>query len=79
MGFARTVVAVMFLCVLGFYLSSIGELTDEAKWGSVALMGILAFGWINLGTAESGRQMAASIILLSVIECHGEGIFRYGD
>jgi len=44
-------VAVMFLCVLGFYLSSIGELTDEAKWGSVALMGILAFGWINLGTA----------------------------
>lgn len=51
MGFARTVVAVMFLCVLGFYLSSIGELTDEAKWGSVALMGILAFGWINLGTA----------------------------
>jgi len=51
MGFARTVVAVMFLCVLGFYLSSVGELTDEAKWGSVALMGILAFGWINLGTA----------------------------
>lgn len=50
MGFARTVVAVMFLCVLGFYLSSVGELTDEAKWGSVALMGILAFGWINLGT-----------------------------
>lgn len=50
MGFARTVVAVMFLCVLGFYLSSVGELTDEAKWGSVVLMGILAFGWINLGT-----------------------------
>jgi len=36
---------------LGFYLSAVGELTDEAKWGSVALMGILAFGWINLGTA----------------------------
>jgi len=44
-------VAVMFLSVLGFYLSAVGELTDEAKWGSVALMGILAFGWINLGTA----------------------------
>ena len=42
--------AVMFLCVLGFYLSSVGELTDEAKWGAVVLMGILAFGWINLGT-----------------------------
>ena len=51
MGFGRTVVAVMFLSVLGFYLSSVGELTDEAKWGSVALMGILAFGWINLGAA----------------------------
>ena len=40
--------AVMFVSVLGFYLSSVGELTDEAKWGSVALMGVLAFGWINL-------------------------------
>ncbi|MDG1552901.1 MAG: hypothetical protein P8Q87_05160, partial [Candidatus Poseidonia sp.] len=58
MGFARTVVAVMFLCVLGFYLSSVGELTDEAKWGSVALMGILAFGWINLGTVPQ-KSVAA--------------------
>ena len=51
MGFARAVVAVMFICVLGFYLSAVGELTDEAKWGAVALMGVLAFGWINLGAA----------------------------
>lgn len=59
MGFARTVVAVMFVSVLGFYLSSVGELTDEAKWGSVALMGVLAFGWINLGAAPR-KAVAAS-------------------
>ncbi len=56
MGFARAVVAVMFISVLGFYLSAVGELTDEAKWGAVALMGVLAFGWINLGAAP--RQTA---------------------
>ena len=51
--------AVMFVSVLGFYLSSVGELTDEAKWGSVALMGVLAFGWINLGAAPR-KAVAAS-------------------
>jgi hypothetical protein len=49
MGFARTTVGVLFISVLGFYLSTVGQLTDQAKWGFVAAMGLLAFLWINLG------------------------------
>ena len=49
MGFARTAVGVLFISVLGFYLSTVGQLTDQAKWGFVAAMGLLAFLWINLG------------------------------
>ena len=49
MGFARTTVGVLFISVLGFYLSTVGQLTDQAKWGFVAAMALLAFLWINLG------------------------------
>ena len=49
MGFARTAVGVLFLSVLVFYLATVGQLTDEAKWGFVGAMGVLAFLWINLG------------------------------
>ena len=49
MGFARTTVGVLFISVLGFYLSTVGQLTDQAKWGFVAAMGLLAFLWLNLG------------------------------
>ncbi len=56
MGFARTAVGVLFISVLGFYLSTVGQLTDQAKWGFVAAMGLLAFLWINLG----GRAQPAS-------------------
>lgn len=49
MGFARTTVGVLFISVLVFYLSTVGQLTDQAKWGFVAAMGLLAFLWINLG------------------------------
>ena len=49
MGFARTAVGVLFITVLGFYLSTVGQLTDQAKWGFVAAMALLAFLWINLG------------------------------
>ena len=49
MGFARTAVGVLFISVLVFYLSTVGQLTDEAKWGFVGAMAALAFLWINLG------------------------------
>ena len=49
MGFARTAVGVLFISVLVFYLSTVGQLTDEAKWGFVGAMAVLAFLWINLG------------------------------
>ena len=49
MGFARTAVGVLFLSVLVFYLATVGPRTDEAKWGFVGAMGVLAFLWINLG------------------------------
>ncbi len=52
MGFARTAVGVLFLSVLVFYLATVGQLTDEAKWGFVGAMGVLAFLWINLGTTS---------------------------
>jgi len=53
MGFARNVVAVAFLSLLAFYLSSVGQLTDEAKWGFVGLLGLLAFAWVSLGDAPA--------------------------
>ncbi len=56
MGFARTAVGVLFLSVLVFYLATVGQLTDEAKWGFVGVMGVLAFLWINLG----GQAQSAS-------------------
>ncbi len=55
MGFARTAVGVLFISVLVFYLSTVGQLTDSAKWGFVAAMALLAFLWINLG----GRPQSA--------------------
>lgn len=55
MGFARTAVGVLFISVLVFYLSTVGQLTDEAKWGFVGAMAVLAFLWINLG----GRKQPA--------------------
>ena len=62
MGFARTAVGVLFLSVLVFYLATVGQLTDEAKWGFVGAMGVLAFLWINLGgqvqPASKPRQRA---------------------
>ena len=33
MGFARTAIGVLFLTVFVFYLATVGQLTDEAKWG----------------------------------------------
>ena len=52
MGFARTAVGVLFISVLVFYLATVGQLTDEAKWGFVGTMGVLAFLWIHLGTTS---------------------------
>ena len=49
MGFARTAIGVLFLTVFVFYLATVGQLTDEAKWGFVGAMGVLAFLYINLG------------------------------
>ena len=61
MGFLRTAVGVLFVSVLGFYLSTVGQLTDEAKWGFVGALGVLAFLWINLGgrpQTKSGARRA---------------------
>ena len=56
MGFARTAVGVLFISVLVFYLSTVGQLTDEAKWGFVGAMAVLAFIWINLGKFNTGTS-----------------------
>jgi len=61
MGFERTVVGLIFASVLVFYLTSVGELTDEAKWGSFALMAVLGFAWVQLGQ----REKAAKLLPLS--------------
>ena len=46
--------------LLGFYLLTVGQLTEEAKWGFVAAMGLLAFLWVNLGsTAQPSRPRRA--------------------
>ena len=46
----------LFVSTLGFYLLTVGQLTEEAKWGFVAGMGLLAFLWVNLGsTAQPSR------------------------
>jgi len=56
MGFARTAVGLLFLSVLAFYLLTIGSLTEEAKWGFVAAMAVLAFLWVNLAPKTAPRQ-----------------------
>jgi len=56
MGFARTAVGLLFLSVLAFYLLTIGSLTEEAKWGFVAAMAVLAFLWVNLAPKPAPRQ-----------------------
>jgi len=60
MGFGRTVVGLVFVSVLIFYLASLGELTDEAKWGSFAVMAVLGFIWVNLGQREKAAKAAKS-------------------
>lgn len=55
MGFGRNVVAVVFLSMLGFYLSTVGQLTDEAKWIFVVLLGLLAFTWISMASPSGQR------------------------
>ena len=60
MGFARTAVGLLFVSILGFYLLTIGTLTEEAKWGFVAVMALLAFLWVNLGsTSQPSRPQRA--------------------
>lgn len=56
MGFARTAVGVLFISVFGFYLSTLGQLTDEAKWAFVAAMALLAVLWINLSGKKKPRR-----------------------
>ena len=52
MSFARTVVGLLFASVLIFYLTSIGSMQEEAKWGAFALMAVLAFTWVQIGHRE---------------------------
>ena len=59
MGFGRTVIGLVFASVLVFYLTSIGEFTDEAKWGSFALMTVLGFAWVHLGQREKAAKLAS--------------------
>lgn len=59
MGFARTVIGLVFASVLVFYLTSVGELTEDAKWGSFALMAILGFAWVVLGQREKAAKVAS--------------------
>ena len=62
MGFARTAVGVLFISVLVFYLSTVGQLTDEAKWGFVGAMAVLAFLWIN-SAVEPNRHHQLAVLL----------------
>jgi hypothetical protein len=55
MGFARTAVGLLFVSILGFYLLTVGSLTEEAKWGFVGVMAVLAFVWVNLAPAGPTR------------------------
>ena len=57
MGFGRTVVGLVFASVLIFYLTSLGELTDEAKWGSFGIMAVLGFAWVYLGQREKAEKL----------------------
>ena len=57
MGFGRTVVGLVFVSVLIFYLTLLGELTDEVKWGTFAFMAVLGFAWVNLGQREKAAKM----------------------
>jgi len=57
MGFGRTVVGLVFASVLIFYLTSLGELTDEAKWGSFGIMAVLGFAWVYLGQREKAAKL----------------------
>jgi hypothetical protein len=56
MGFARTAVGLLFLSVLAFYLLTIGSLTEEAKWGFVAAMAVLAFLWVNMAPKPTQQR-----------------------
>ena len=58
MSFARTVVGLVFASVLIFYLTSIGSMQDEAKWGAFAFMAVLAFAWVQLGHREKVANLA---------------------
>jgi len=58
MSFARTVVGLLFASVLIFYLTSIGSMQDEAKWGAFALMAVLAFAWVQIGHREKVANLA---------------------
>jgi len=81
MGFARTAVGVLFISVFGFYLSTLGQLTDEAKWAFVAAMALLAVLWINLGgkkkpqrkSRPSRAQAAATPEIENTVETEAEG------
>ena len=57
MGFARTATGLLFLSLLGFYLITVGQLTDEAKWSFVVAMSVLAFLWVNLGGQPKKRPV----------------------
>jgi hypothetical protein len=41
-----------------FYLTSIGSMQDEAKWGAFALMAVLAFAWVQIGHREKVANLA---------------------
>ena len=81
MGFARTAVGVLFISVFGFYLSTLGQLTDEAKWAFVAAMALLAVLWINLGgkkkpqrkSRPSRAHAAATPEIENTVETEAEG------
>ena len=75
MGFARTAVGLVFLSVLAFYLATVGQLTDEAKWGFVGALTLLGFLWVNLGGAPNNtprprprRAEAAQEVIESTAE-----------
>ena len=65
---ARLLTAIAFIGLLVFYLFNAGQLTDEVGWGSVAMLALLGFIFIKLGSSGSPVVNHQAIPMESVEE-----------
>lgn len=69
---ARLLTAIAFIGLLVFYLFNAGQLTDEVGWGSVAMLALLGFIFIKLGSSGSPVVNHQTIPMESVEETEVE-------